>query len=123
MTREQGKTLPKPKGEVRRLINIFRYFAGEGSRMTGMIVLLLSVTAYICSAAQADRRNRLVTPWNFPSAIPAWKLAPALIAGNTVIMKPASVAPLSAWRIIEACHEAGIPKRRELCLRFRWGDR
>jgi aldehyde dehydrogenase (NAD+) len=52
----------------------------------------------------------LVTPWNFPSAIPAWKLAPALICGNTVIMKPASVAPLSAWRLIEACHEAGIPK-------------
>jgi aldehyde dehydrogenase (NAD+) len=52
----------------------------------------------------------LVTPWNFPSAIPAWKLAPALIAGNTVILKPASTAPLSAWRIVEACHEAGMPK-------------
>ena len=52
----------------------------------------------------------LVTPWNFPSAIPAWKLAPALICGNTVVMKPASAAPLCAWRIIEACHEAGIPK-------------
>ncbi|MCX6621557.1 MAG: aldehyde dehydrogenase family protein, partial [Acidobacteria bacterium] len=52
----------------------------------------------------------LVTPWNFPSAIPAWKLAPALIAGNTVIVKPASAAPLSAWRIVEACHQAGIPK-------------
>jgi aldehyde dehydrogenase (NAD+) len=52
----------------------------------------------------------LITPWNFPSAIPAWKLAPALICGNTVVLKPASAAPLSAWRIIEACHEAGIPK-------------
>ena len=52
----------------------------------------------------------LVTPWNFPSAIPAWKLAPALIAGNTVVLKPASAAPLSAWRLVEACHEAGIPK-------------
>ena len=52
----------------------------------------------------------LVTPWNFPSAIPAWKLAPALICGNTVVLKPASAAPLSAWRIVEACHEAGIPK-------------
>jgi aldehyde dehydrogenase (NAD+) len=52
----------------------------------------------------------LITPWNFPSAIPCWKLAPALICGNTVIIKPASVAPLSAWRIIEALHEAGIPK-------------
>jgi aldehyde dehydrogenase (NAD+) len=52
----------------------------------------------------------LVTPWNFPSAIPAWKLAPALICGNTVVLKPASAAPLSAWRIVEACHQAGIPK-------------
>ena len=52
----------------------------------------------------------LVTPWNFPSAIPAWKLAPALICGNTVVLKPASAAPLSAWRIVEALHEAGIPK-------------
>jgi aldehyde dehydrogenase (NAD+) len=52
----------------------------------------------------------LVTPWNFPSAIPAWKLAPALICGNTVVIKPASAAPLSAWRIVEALHEAGAPK-------------
>jgi aldehyde dehydrogenase (NAD+) len=52
----------------------------------------------------------LVTPWNFPSAIPAWKMAPALICGNTIIVKPASVSPLSAWRIVEACHQAGIPK-------------
>src|SRR5207302_1626773 len=52
----------------------------------------------------------LITPWNFPSAIPAWKLAPALICGNTVVLKPASAAPLSAWRIVEALHEAGAPK-------------
>jgi aldehyde dehydrogenase (NAD+) len=52
----------------------------------------------------------LITPWNFPSAIPAWKLAPALICGNTVVLKPASAAPLSAWRIVEALHQAGIPK-------------
>jgi aldehyde dehydrogenase (NAD+) len=52
----------------------------------------------------------LVTPWNFPIAIPAWKMAPALIAGNTIVVKPASASPLSAWRIVEACHEAGIPK-------------
>jgi aldehyde dehydrogenase (NAD+) len=52
----------------------------------------------------------LVTPWNFPSAIPSWKMAPALICGNSIVVKPASAAPLSAWRIVEACHEAGIPK-------------
>jgi aldehyde dehydrogenase (NAD+) len=52
----------------------------------------------------------LITPWNFPIAIPAWKMAPALICGNTIVVKPASVSPLSAWRIVEACREAGIPK-------------
>src|SRR4029077_3441298 len=52
----------------------------------------------------------LVTPWNFPIAIPAWKLAPALVCGNTVVLKPASAAPLSAWRIVEALHEAGLPR-------------
>jgi aldehyde dehydrogenase (NAD+) len=52
----------------------------------------------------------MVTPWNFPSAIPAWKLAPALVCGNTVVLKPASAAPLSGWRLVEALHEAGLPK-------------
>src|SRR5205814_4413398 len=51
----------------------------------------------------------LITPWNFPSAIPAWKMAPALVAGNAVVIKPASLAPLSAYRLVEALHEAGIP--------------
>jgi acyl-CoA reductase-like NAD-dependent aldehyde dehydrogenase len=110
MTREEGKTLPESKGEVRRSINIFRYFAGEGSRLPGLLVPSERERVHMFAVRKPIGVVGLVTPWNFPSAIPAWKLAPALICGNTVVLKPASAAPLSAWRIVEACHEAGIPK-------------
>jgi acyl-CoA reductase-like NAD-dependent aldehyde dehydrogenase len=110
MTREEGKTLPEAKGEVRRAINILRYFGGEGSRMPGMVVPSERDRVHMFAIRKPIGVVGLITPWNFPSAIPAWKLAPALIAGNTVVMKPASAAPLSAWRIIEALHEAGVPK-------------
>ncbi len=110
MTREEGKTLPESKGEVRRSINIFRYFAGEGSRLNGFLVPSERDRVHMFAIRKSIGVVGLITPWNFPSAIPAWKLAPALICGNTVVMKPASAAPLSAWRLIEACHQAGIPK-------------
>ncbi|MFN3323740.1 MAG: aldehyde dehydrogenase family protein [Bryobacteraceae bacterium] len=110
MTREEGKTLPEAKGEVRRSINIFRYFAGEGSRLNGMLVPSERDRVHMFAIRKPIGVVGLITPWNFPSAIPAWKLAPALICGNTVVLKPASLAPLSAWRLVEACHEAGIPK-------------
>ena len=110
MTREEGKTLPEAKGEVRRSINIFRYFAGEGSRLHGIQAPSERDRVHMFAIRRPVGVFGLVTPWNFPSAIPAWKLAPALICGNTVVLKPASAAPLSAWRIVEACHEAGIPK-------------
>ena len=110
MTREEGKTLPEAKGEVRRAINIFRYFAGEGARIPGLLVPSERERVHTFATRKPIGVVGLVTPWNFPSAIPAWKMAPALICGNTVVIKPASVAPLSAWRIVEACHQAGIPK-------------
>jgi len=110
MTREEGKTLPESKGEVRRSINIFRYFAGEGSRFPGLLVPSERERVHMFAVRKPIGVVGLVTPWNFPSAIPAWKMAPALICGNTIVVKPASAAPLSAWRIVEACHEAGIPK-------------
>src|SRR5215831_16646593 len=110
MTREEGKTLPEAKGEVRRSINIFRYFAGEGARMPGMLVPSERDRVHMFAIRKPIGVVGLITPWNFPSAIPAWKLAPALVCGNTVLLKPASAAPLSAWRIVEALHEAGAPK-------------
>jgi acyl-CoA reductase-like NAD-dependent aldehyde dehydrogenase len=110
MTREEGKTLPEAKGEVRRAINIFRYFAGEGARMPGLVTPSERDRVHMFAIRKPIGVVGLVTPWNFPSAIPAWKLAPALICGNTVVLKPASAAPLSAWRIVEALHEAGVPK-------------
>src|ERR1035438_3108621 len=110
MTREEGKTLPEAKGEVRRAINIFRYFGGEGSRLEGLLVPSERDRVHMFAIRKSIGVVGLVTPWNFPSAIPAWKLAPALICGNTVVLKPASAAPLSAWRIVEALHQAGLPK-------------
>lgn len=110
MTREEGKTLPEAKGEVRRSINILRYYAGEGSRMGGHLVPSERDRVHMFAIRKPIGVVGLVTPWNFPSAIPAWKLAPALICGNTVVMKPASAAPISAYRIVEALAEAGLPK-------------
>jgi aldehyde dehydrogenase (NAD+) len=110
MTREEGKTLPEAKGEVRRTINILRYFAGEGARLNGLMVPSERDRVHMWAFRKPIGVVGLITPWNFPSAIPAWKLAPALICGNTVVLKPASPAPLSAWRIVEAFHEAGVPK-------------
>ncbi len=110
MTREEGKTLPEAAGETMRSINIFRYFAGEGSRMPGMLVPSERDRVFMYSVRRPLGVVAQINPWNFPSAIPAWKLAPALIAGNTVLVKPATASPLSSWRIAEACHEAGIPR-------------
>src|SRR6202023_2559926 len=110
MTREEGKTLPEAKGECRRAINIFRYFAGEGSRMPGMLVPSERDRVHMFALRKPVGVVGLITPWNFPSAIPAWKRAPALICGNTVALNPGSAAPCSSWRIVEAMHQAGIPK-------------
>jgi len=109
MTREEGKTLPEAKGEVRRTINIFRYFAGEGARLAGLLAPSERDRVHMFAIRKPVGVVGLITPWNFPSAIPAWKLAPALICGNTVVLKPASAAPLSAWRIVEALDEAALP--------------
>jgi len=110
MTREEGKTLPEALGEVKRAINIFRYFGGEGSRQFTYQVPSERENVVCYTIRKPLGTVALITPWNFPSAIPAWKLAPALVSGNTVVLKPASLAPLSSYRLVEALHEAGIPR-------------
>ncbi len=109
MTREEGKTLPESKGEVKRAINIFRYFGGEGARQFSHQIPSERENVFCYTLRKPLGVAGLIAPWNFPSAIPAWKMAPALVAGNTVVIKPASLAPLSAYRLVEALHEAGIP--------------
>ncbi len=109
MTREEGKTLPEAIGETKRAINIFRYFGGEGSRQFTYQVPSERENVVCYTIRKPLGTVALITPWNFPIAIPAWKIAPALVAGNTVVIKPASLAPLSSLRLIEALHEAGIP--------------
>jgi acyl-CoA reductase-like NAD-dependent aldehyde dehydrogenase len=109
MTREEGKTLPEAKAEVKRAINIFRYFAGEGARQFSYQIPSERENVFAYTLRKPLGVVDLITPWNFPSAIPTWKMAPALVAGNTVVIKPASQAPLSALRLVEALHEAKLP--------------
>lgn len=109
MTREEGKTLPEAKGEVKRAINILRYFGGEGARSFSYQIPSERDNVFCYTLRKPLGVAALITPWNFPSAIPVWKMAPALVAGNTVVIKPASLAPLSAYRVVEALHEVGIP--------------
>ena len=94
---------------IKRAIKILRYFGGEGARQFSYQIPSERDNVFCYTLRKPLGTVALITPWNFPSAIPAWKMAPALVAGNTVVIKPASLAPLSAYRIVEALHEAGIP--------------
>jgi alpha-ketoglutaric semialdehyde dehydrogenase len=109
MTREEGKTLPEARGEVKRTINILRYYGGEGARSFNYQIPSERENIFCYTVRKPLGVVALITPWNFPIAIPAWKMAPALVAGNTVVIKPASLAPLCAYRLVEALHEVGTP--------------
>jgi alpha-ketoglutaric semialdehyde dehydrogenase len=110
MTREEGKTLPEARGEVGRAINILRYFGGEGARLGGQHAPSERDRVFIQTRRRPLGVVGLITPWNFPIAIPAWKTAPALIAGNAVVLKPSDLAPLCAMRLVEALAEAGVTR-------------
>lgn len=109
LTREEGKILAESRAEVARAIDIFRYFAGEGHRLNGEVIVSEDPSMLLYTQRQPLGVVSIITPWNFPIAIPAWKLAPALICGNATIFKPASLTPLIGFKIVEALKNAGLP--------------
>jgi aldehyde dehydrogenase (NAD+) len=109
MTKEMGKTFPEAKGETARGVAILRYYAGEGMRKMGDIIPASDGSALQFSKRVPIGVVGLITPWNFPVAIPIWKAAPALIYGNTVVLKPATEAAVTAAKIVECFDQAGFP--------------
>jgi 2,5-dioxopentanoate dehydrogenase len=109
LVNEEGKARPEAAGEVQRAIDIFHYFAGKASDLGGTVKSSSSQDTTLYTRKEPVGVAALVTPWNYPIAIPAWKLAPALTAGNTVVLKPASDAPGVVLAIAEALDEAGLP--------------
>jgi acyl-CoA reductase-like NAD-dependent aldehyde dehydrogenase len=110
LAREEGKTLTEAIGEVARAGNIFKFFAGEALRVGGDVVASVRPGVGVEVVREPLGVVGLITPWNFPIAIPAWKLAPALAFGNTVVMKPADLVPGSAWALADILQRAGLPK-------------
>jgi len=110
LTREEGKTLTESTGEVQRAIDIFRFFGGLSYTLGGQTIPHDLPGNLLYTRREPVGIVALITPWNFPIAIPAWKLAPALVCGNAVVLKPASQAPAMALELARALHEAGLPK-------------
>lgn len=109
LAREEGKTLPEGIGEVARAGNIFKFFAGECLRLSGEIVPSVRSGVSVEITREPVGVIGLITPWNFPIAIPAWKTAPALAYGNCVVLKPADLVPGCAWALAEIISRSGIP--------------
>ena len=109
LAREEGKTLAEAVGEARRTASIFRFFAGEAMRISGEIIESTRPGVDVLITREALGVVGVITPWNYPLAIPAWKIAPALAYGNSVIWKPATLVPASAVALTNIIHEAGVP--------------
>jgi alpha-ketoglutaric semialdehyde dehydrogenase len=109
MTREMGKTFPEAKGETARGVAILRYYAGEGSRKVGDVIPSSDKDALMFTTRAPLGVVGVITPWNFPVAIPIWKIAPAIVYGNTVVFKPAQETAVTAAKIVECFHKAGLP--------------
>lgn len=110
LAREEGKTLPEAIGEAARAGQIFKFFAGEALRLTGELAPSVRPGINVEVTREPLGVVGIVTPWNFPIAIPAWKIAPALAFGNCVVFKPASLVPGSAWALADIISRSGLPK-------------
>ncbi|MDF2680150.1 MAG: aldehyde dehydrogenase [Brevibacillus sp.] len=109
MTREMGKTFGEAKGETARGIAILRYYAGEGMRKVGDVIPSTDSEGLMYTTRTPLGVVGVITPWNFPVAIPIWKMAPALVYGNVVVFKPAQETAVTAAKIMECFDEAGLP--------------
>src|SRR5947207_1159350 len=109
LTHEEGKTIGESRGELQRSINVAEFCAGESRRMNGETIFSELPSNFVYTIKQPLGVVACVTPWNFPVAIPTWKIAPALVAGNTVVFKPATLTPATAVRIVEIFEQAGVP--------------
>jgi alpha-ketoglutaric semialdehyde dehydrogenase len=110
MTREMGKILTETRGDVQEAIDVTYYMAGEGRRQFGHTTPSELANKFAMCVRQPIGVCALITPWNFPMAIPSWKIMPALICGNTLVFKPASDTPLSAYNLVQILNEAGVPR-------------
>ncbi len=109
LTREEGKTLSESMGEILRSINILEYTAGEARRLTGETMPSELPRNFAYTIRQPLGVVGLITPWNFPVAVPVWKIAPALVCGNTVVWKPSELTPFTSRRVVEIFAAAGLP--------------
>jgi aldehyde dehydrogenase (NAD+) len=109
MTREMGKVLTETRGDVQEAIDMTYYMAGEGRRLFGQTTPSELPNKMAMTVREPHGVCAMVTPWNFPMAIPSWKMMPALVSGNTVVIKPASDTPLSTYNLVQILTEAGVP--------------
>lgn len=109
LAREEGKTKPEAIGEVSRAAQVFRFFAGETVRFGGEKLKSVRPGVDVETSREPVGVIGIITPWNFPVAIPAWKIAPALAFANCVVFKPAELTPASAWALADIIHRAGVP--------------
>src|SRR5438309_8929052 len=110
MTREMGKVLRETRGDVQEAIDTGYYMAGEGRRLFGPTTPSELPNKFAMAVRQPLGVCAMITPWNFPMAIPSWKLFPAIVAGNTCVIKPAQDTPLSTFNLVRTLADAGIPR-------------